>query len=169
MGRDIRTLGLDGGKVNSWWTVWEGKKFKGAAQLPTPPELNDYFQKPFHRAVRRMLDKAGIEEGDEVVVERFQYRPGRGANTIEYVNLINGIVGTWALRRGARVYTRQASVHKQAYNTHHPEKFPRALIEKVGLHFGEWRPRAKRTDPCQHVMDSMTLACHHLLKREGLL
>lgn len=167
--RKIRTLGIDPGKKNTWWSSWEGRRLRDIGELNIPSNIEGLYTGKFEQAINHMFDKAGLEKGDEVIVERFQYRPGFGANSIEIVNHVNACIGLISSQRGFEWYTIQASVHKNAFKKHHTEKFPSAIIKKMAMRTGKWRPRLKRQDPNPHVQDCMTLACWRILRREGKL
>lgn len=165
----ILTFAMDPGKKNTWWSTFIGKKYSDSGFLEMPGDIMDYYKPEFLKTVRDLLVGQRVGPGVDVVLERFQYRPGFGANSIEHVNQLIAIVFMTAIQLGASCHIYQAADHKTANLKHHPEKFPKKLIEKVGMKYGTWRPILKRMDPCPHVMDSMTLGVYHILKRHKVI
>lgn len=167
--KPLRVFSMDPGKINTWWSTFVGKTYMESGSVLMPDDIMDYYSTEFLKVVRDLLVSQEVGPGVDVVLERFQYRPGFGANSIEHVNQLIAIVFMTAIQLGANCYIYQAADHKTAYSKHHPEKFPGKLIKKIGDKYGHWMPRAKRLEPCQHVMDSMTLGAYHVLKRNGVI
>jgi len=166
----IKTLSIDPGKNNTWFSLWRGRKLGKTGHFPTPNTPHGYITEDLYKRIARLFDDLEMSEGDELVMERYQARRGKGGGSVsECVNLLIGMFASEARRRGINVVIIQAADHKNAYNKHHSEKFPRGLIKKAGDRHATWRPRLKRYDPCDHVMDSMTLGVYRILKREGIL
>ena len=165
----MRMLSLDPGKLNSWWTLWAGRKLTKSGQLDTPTTVAEMATRKHQRNMDRWLRSLGMGKGDEVVIERYMHRAGSGGNVVEVMNALIFTVAAAAARLGCKVVLYTASAHKNSYKRFHTEHYPRKLIRKLGKRHGTWRPRLKRTDPCEHVMDAATLGCYRILKREGII
>lgn len=163
----MRTLALDPGKKNSWWTLWRGKTLTKSGRLVTPETIAACADVSFQQSIEEWLIGLGLTKGDEVVIERYQHRPGSGGNVAEIMGAIIWNVAVVAARVGYVVVLVMPSTHKQSFKKWHTAMYPTRIIKRLGDRHGEWRPRAKRLDPCLHVMDAATLGCYRILKRDG--
>lgn len=166
------TLSFDPGKRNTWWTLWCGRKLTRSNQLRTPTHVNELVNSELVRYLRHyFLPELGMLQNpsqNEVVIERYQHRgPGGGGTQSEVVNAIIFTIAAVARGAGLKVVLVVPSAHKNSYNKHHRDLYPRKIIKRLGQRHGTWRPRAERLDPCEHVMDSATLGAYRILKREG--
>lgn len=165
----MKTLSIDPGKVNTWFTLWHDRKLRKSGQFATPATIQGCATRAFQRRCRRFIRAMGIGEGDEVVIERYMHRAGSGGNVAEIMAAIIWMLTAEAVRAGATVVLLTAASHKNSRKKFHSKHYPELLIQRLGKRHGKWRPRLKRTDPCEHVMDAASLGVYRILKRDGVI
>lgn len=162
----MKTLAIDPGKFNTFYVLFDGMRFVGDGCLKTPAMYLDIVNNGFRKYVKTWLN-GKVKTGDDVVIERYMHRAAAGGNVAEILHGIIDAIAFEALRLGCNVHLVVASAHKNSYSKFHTKLYPVRTIKRLGDKYGTWRPRLKRIDPCEHIMDAATLGCYRILKRKG--
>lgn len=166
----VKTLGIDPGVYNTWYVLFDDMAVVRTGKFDTPSNINDILSRAFLDDIRKLYVSLGLKSCDEIVIERFSHRgrmsKGRSA---EVMHAIIDSLAIVAINMNINVILLTAGAHKQSYTKHHYNKYPRDIISKKGYKHGIYRPRLKRTEPCLHVMDSMTIACYRILRRKRII
>ena len=130
-----------------------------------PDKISGVVDPNFRLKLIEWLASLGLHAGDHLVVERYVHRPGIGGTVSEIMQAIIWTIVAVGNECSLRVFLYSSTEHKNSFGKHHTNLYPLAIIKDLGEKHGSWRPKLKRKDACQHVMDSATLGCYHILKR----
>ncbi len=144
-------LALDPGKSDFAWCIADNKSiikigmFKKTVYDIRQLHITNVVGE-FVRQITNLLEK--YPKIDEVVVERFQPRPGRGGGAnAEYINIMNGIIALLCIQKGLKPNLVQASTWKNHMSAKYDTEFVKLPKSKAFTKSGKPRKpkKVKRT------------------------